>query len=63
MSRVVLKIVRWPVMNFQVGEVFVFVSIGFEREIVGFIEVSGNDGEKRVFSNKPSGLVDSEEFF
>jgi len=35
-------------MNSQVGEVFVLVSIGFEYEFVGFIEVSGNDGEKRV---------------
>jgi len=50
-------------MNFQVGEVFVLVSIGFACEFVGFIEVSGNDGEKRVFCNKPPGLVDSEEFF
>ena len=64
MSRVVLKIVRWSVMmNFQVGEVFVLVPIGFESEFVGFIEASGNDGKKRVFSNKPPGLVDSEEFF
>ena len=64
MSRVVLKVMRWPVMmNFQVGEVFVLVSIGFECEFVGFIEVSGNDGEKKVFSDKPPGLVDSEEFF
>jgi len=39
MSRVVLKIVRWPVMmNFQVGEVFVLISIGFEREFVGFTQ-------------------------
>jgi len=43
--------------------VFVLLSIGFECEFVGFIEVSWNDGEKRVFSNKPPGLVDSEEFF
>ena len=50
-------------MNFQVREVFVLVTIGFEYEFVGFIEVSGNDGEKRVFPNKPPGLVDSEEFF
>ena len=50
-------------MNFQVGEVFVFVSIVFEYEFVGFIEVSGNDGEKRVFYSKPPGLVDGEEFF
>jgi len=39
------------------------ISIGFEYEYVGFIEVSGNDGEKRVFSNKAPDLVDSEEFF
>jgi len=39
MSRVVLKTVRWPIMmNFQVGEVFVLVSIGFKCEFVGFIE-------------------------
>ena len=45
MCRVVLKIVRWPVMmNFHVGEVFVLVSFGFECEFVGPIEVSGNDG-------------------
>jgi len=42
--------------------VFVLVSIGFECEFVGFIEVSGNDGEKGVFSNKPP-VVNSEEFF
>jgi len=47
-------------MNFQVREVFVLISISFEYEFVGFIEVSGNDSEKRVFSNKPPGLVDSE---
>jgi len=33
-------------MNFQVGEVFVFVSIGFECEFVGLIEVCGNDDIK-----------------
>ena len=64
MNRVELKIVCWPVMmNFQVREVFVLVSIGFDYEFVGFVGVSGNDGEKRVFSNKPPSLVDSEEFF
>ena len=63
MSRVVLKMVRWPVMmNFQVWEVFVLVSIGFECELVGFIEISRNDGEERVFSTKPPGIVDSKEF-
>jgi len=64
MSRVVLKIVRWPVMmNFQLGEVFALVSSGFEYAFVGFIEVSGNDEEKRVFPYEPAGLVDSEEVF
>jgi len=50
-------------MNFQLGEVFALVSSGFEYAFVGFIEVSGNDEEKRVFPYEPAGLVDSEEVF